>query len=150
MNIQNGLLEQVRLYKRLHICMSCIIYLLYNSLVTKKHLNLLCQNLEELNADWEWFGIALHVPYATIEEIKTNPDGQKAENKMIEVLKKLKQQGKSWRDVYDAVTDLHDNALAEDIKQRHPNLDSKGKYILYVFKYYYRMSDKRRFESRIS
>ena len=101
---------------------------MYNSLVTKKHLNLLCKVLHELNAEWERFGIALHVAYATIQEIKDNPEGQNAEKKMIKVLDKLKQQGNiTWRDIYDAVRDLQDIALAEYIEQLHPELDSKGK-----------------------
>ena len=103
-------------------------YLLYNSLVTKKHLPLLCKVLQELNAEWERFGIALHVPYDTIQAIKDNPEGLNAEKKMIRVLDKLKQQGNiTWRNIYDAVIALDDIALAESIKQLHPDLDSKGK-----------------------
>ena len=101
---------------------------MYNSLVTKKHLPLLCKVLQELNAEWERFGIALHVPYATIQAIKDNPEGLNAEKKMIRVLDKLKQQGNiTWRNIYDAVIALDDIALAESIKQLHPDLDSKGK-----------------------
>ena len=92
------------------------------------HLLLLCIKLRELNADWEQFGTALQLPYATIQGMKANPNRLSAEKKMRAVLDKWKQQGsnKTWREVYDAVVNLEDIALANHIKQLHPNLDSKG------------------------
>ena len=105
-----------------------IIYLLYTSLVAMEHLLLLCIKLRELNADWEQFGTALHVPYATIQEMKENPNRLSAEKKMRAVLDKWRQQSskQTWREIYNAVVNLQDIALANHIKQLHPNLDSKG------------------------
>lgn len=94
--------------------------------VTGKDLDLLRNKLRELNAEWEQFGIHLKLPFATIQEIRDTSNRLTADQKMERVLDMWKQQGnKTWNEIYDAVIKLQDIELAERIKKRHPNLDSK-------------------------
>lgn len=88
--------------------------------VKYEHVHILCDQLCELNAEYEQFGIALHVNHDKLQEIKSNPDKPKAKDKMTKVLKLWKKsKGKKiWKEVYQAVEKVRNYALAETIKSK--------------------------------
>ena len=85
-----------------------------------EHVGNLCDQLYELNAAFEQFGIALHVDYDELQAIKTNPDRPTVTKHMTEVLE-LWRKGKgkkTWNEVYQAVKKLRNYALAEKIESK--------------------------------
>ena len=80
----------------------------------------MCDKLHELNADWEAYGIALHVPYATIQKIK---EIRTTREKMTEVLWLWRDSKgkKTWGIVHNAVKQLKNMALAEIIERKGLN-----------------------------
>ena len=83
----------------------------------------MCHKLRGLNADWEAYGIALHVPYDTIQEIKQSYHRPTAKEKMTEVLWlwRYSKGKKTWGVVHNAVKQLKNMALAEIIERKGLN-----------------------------
>ena len=76
--------------------------------------------LRGLNAEWKQYGIALRVMYEKLEEIESDPGRPTARDKMTEVLllwrgKEIKDK-KTWGVVHNAVEQLQNMALAEEIE----------------------------------
>ena len=113
-------------YKSLLTVHIIIIIIFLHYVVEEKHVGILCDQLYELNADFEQFGIALQVDYDELQAIKANPDRPTVTQYMTEVLELWRKSTgkKTWYEVYQAVKKLRNYALAEKIESK--GLENEG------------------------
>ena len=83
----------------------------------------MCDNICELNANWEQYGIALHVHYETLQEIKHSYRRPTINEKMTNILWlwRYSKGKKTWYVVHNAVKRLRNYALAEIIELKGLN-----------------------------
>lgn len=75
-------------------------------------------------------GTALGVEHSTLTNLKDgkNFPTKTESEKMGEVLTKLARQERlTYRMVYDTLTTMSKNSLAQDLEANHPNMDDEGK-----------------------
>ena len=74
-----------------------------------------------LNAEWQQYGIALHVNFDILQEIERKPGKSTARDKMTAVLNLWeKSKGKkTWKNVYDSVKQMRNIGLAQTIESKY-------------------------------